>query len=272
MTTELGTELGTTLGTTLGAMEDIGPTPPVPTTIASLNPRHRYRASQAALSGGNVVSVPNEGFAGGQLNVNAGTLAAPTADAALNNAVSIAFTGSQSVVSSLPASEFIFGHNGSNCTMLLVASISAVNSGLRAVTLNAATSGTPGFSLFFTTGTTSANDFVGCAVADGLASPNLLQSHNAPGSMGGHIARVQLTAAGSTTWRDGALIGSLSPARAFSTAAPIVGVVIGRTQATTGVFVSNTRFAELLMFDRLLSAPEIAAIDAEYLATYGKNA
>jgi hypothetical protein len=55
--------------------------------------------------------MPNRGSAGGQLTVAAGTIAAPSADAALGGAESVAFTGSQYMTANHPASEFRFLHS-----------------------------------------------------------------------------------------------------------------------------------------------------------------
>lgn len=80
--------------------------------VGAMGWAHRFVMGQASTSGGDVVTVPNIGGAGGALAVAAGTLAAPAADAKLNNQLSITFGGSQRLQSSLAASAWRFLHDG----------------------------------------------------------------------------------------------------------------------------------------------------------------
>ncbi len=260
MPTELGTELGTTLGTILGAMEDQGA--PLPANIAAIGPAHRYRASQATTSGGNIVSIPNEGAAGGQLNVGDGTLAQPTADAALNNAPSVAFTGTQSLVSSLPTSAFAPYNNGDDFTAVFVASI-AVSGMLQAHTFASGALG-PGFRQGVTTGVVSG------LVNNGAS--NVVVASASAGGVGANVNRFEMRGAqGSRTYRNGALIaGPVTPTGAFNTAASYVPLMIGRN--TAGGFNNNARFAEIILFPRALTTLELTVVDAEIFAAYGAHA
>jgi hypothetical protein len=92
----------------------------VDSIVAGLTPRHWYRADTVTLAGANLATMPNRGTAGGQLNVTAGVLAAPTADATLGGAPSVRLTGTQWLDSDLPASEFLFLHDGTGNDVFVV--------------------------------------------------------------------------------------------------------------------------------------------------------
>lgn len=260
MVTRLGTILGTALGTELGD----GFAGPAPPTIASLSPLHRYRASQAATSGGNVVSVPNEGSGGGQLNVNAGTLVAPAADAQLNNALSVAFTGTQQLLSSLPASAWKLLHDGTTITAYLVG-VSTGSLGVFAGTY--ATAATVGGRITFSASSSSYQCAAGGSVTTLTASGAGQVNTNV-----GHISRALVGSAltpDCTLFRNGAQVQTANYTTGPSAADPGSTLSVGRYPASS---FTNGRWAEFLLFDRALNASELAAVDAEFFTTYGVHA
>lgn len=89
--------------------------------IVALAPRHWYRGDGYVPSGGNLGGLTNRNTTvGGQLNVTAGTVALPAADAALNGQLSVALTGTQWLDSDSPAVDFGFLHNGSGGAIVLI--------------------------------------------------------------------------------------------------------------------------------------------------------
>ncbi len=263
MATILGTKLGTMLGTELADFADPGPPA---ATIASLLPRIRFRASQAATSAGNVVSVPNEGSAGGQLNVAAGTLAAPVADAIFNGQPSLVFSGTQEISASFAAALATFMHNGTPATMYAV---SAGTSGALHITNFTTATSVPGFRFTLNASLSSGALLIGAGTASIPVSSNVVGY--SPGTAA--IARAILNSAGSPQWshaRNGVVIGSGSFATANATAAPTYPLTIGRIP-NGGTFQSG-RFAEFIAYDRVLTVPELAVVDAELFATYGVHA
>jgi len=259
VTTALGTALGTRLGTALADYADPGPSVP---TIATLLPLHRYRASAASTSGGNLVSVPNQGSAGGSLTMTTGTLAAPVAEAAVNNASVITFTGSQEMRSTLPASAFNFLHNGVGCTTVMVAvpgpSIVAVGTAALAAHTGARlVIATTAVTYFFTNGsaTVASRSVAGTNTGIGTSALALTSAASSPDS---------------TLYKNGVLGSSgdftVTPSSGDATQTLTVGRYI-----LSGTF-SSGRLAELLYFDRILSVAELAVLDAELFATYGVRA
>ena len=93
--------------------------------------RHWYRADTVTRNGNNLRSMPNRGVAGGVLNVTTGTIAVPKVDAAFNNKLSIAFTATQRLTSSLPASEFTFMHDGTGKDVFVVTKLNTVSPGIQ---------------------------------------------------------------------------------------------------------------------------------------------
>lgn len=266
MVTQLGTQLGTYLGTDLGAFVDRPPVVLPP--ISALSARHRYRASQAAVSGGNVTNVPNEGAAGGQLNVSAGTLAAPVPDARVNNQPIVRHTGTQSLTSSLAASEFTFEHDGSGFTGYLVGASTgnAATSGMLAMTF-AASASQSGANIRIYGLSAGSTTFV---IARG-ANPTAVNS--APAGYAPNtftVLRVTLSSAGWTQAVAGVVVAqSASFAGALSASAPAFPLTVGRIPGSS--FLAGD-LAEILLFDRVLSAQDMAAVDAEMFATYGLHA
>jgi hypothetical protein len=262
MATTLGTKLGTMLGTELADFLEPAPTPP---TIASLLPLVRYRASQAATSGGNVVNIPNEGTAGGTLDVFAGTLAAPTADAALLSAPSVSFTGAQDLRASLGASSFTFLHDGTPCTAYLIGVATLAQA------LVATTYATPTTSVGFRCNIALTNTTF--AQSNGVNTPPPLQLTATGATTGaGYCVRALVSGGQGSQYRNGALVlGPSAPTASLSSAAPGYTLSIGRIP-NGGAFTNGSRFAELIAFDRALTAPELAIVDAEMFATYGVHA
>jgi hypothetical protein len=259
MVTRLGTRLGTTLGTDLGSFTD---TPPVVyPTINALLPLHRYRVSQAATSGGNVTNVPNEGSAGGQLNMAAGTLT-PTAVTALKSQPGVVFSGTQELQSSLAAAAWTFMSNGSDFTAYSVSlTMSAM---LR--TYAAATSGFPGAAMVVS----SSQVNISVSDGDGVPFPVNLTASGANTGLG-IIGRYGVTAGQGFVYRNGALgAGPTTAPTPFVTTTPQFTASVGRVPGG-GAFVTGT-LCELIAFNRVLTASEIAAVDAELFATYGVHA
>lgn len=95
----------------LGGSIPISPAQRANAVIASLGPSFDLEAKNAQLSGGNVASIPNSRGAD-SLVMAAGTLAAPASDILFGGAQSIAFTGTQSLLSNLAASAWKFLHDG----------------------------------------------------------------------------------------------------------------------------------------------------------------
>lgn len=261
MATTLGTKLGTMLGTELADMADPG-TPVVPSTIAGLLPRHRYRASQAATSGGNVVNLPNEGTAGGTLDVVTGTLAAPTADPAFANALSVAFTGSQEMRGSFAPSGYKFLNDGSPFTVYMVG-LAAQAQALIATTFAAVPP-----ALGFRTGIAQSNTSI--TLTDGINAPTPATIVVTGATAGvGTCTRSDLAGGAVTHSRNGALVaGPTALSAPLANSDPSYAFTIGRIP-NGGTFSNGSRLAEFIAFDRALTAPEMAVVDAELLATYG---
>ncbi len=120
-----------------GSSGGLTPTQRAEAVIASLSPSYDFDARYAALSGGNVASIPNKRGADA-LVMAAGTLAAPASDVLFGGAPSIAFTGTQWLDSNLPASAWKFLHDGSGCELFHVfASTSAAAVSVQLASLNA---------------------------------------------------------------------------------------------------------------------------------------
>lgn len=83
--------------------------------IQRMGPAHWFRADTYTLSAGNLATLPNLAASGGVLTVTAGALAAPAADATLGNRETVTFSGTQQLDSSLPAADFRFLSNGAGC-------------------------------------------------------------------------------------------------------------------------------------------------------------
>lgn len=235
---------------------------PVPSTIAGLLPQHRHRASQAATSGGNVVSIPNEGSAGGALSVVSGTLAAPVADALLSNAPSVSFTGSQEMRSSLPANAFKRYHDGSVFTAYFIG-VTPASSSLSVTTYATVLTG-PGLRLTHGVGNTT------FAIANGVNSPSPVGLSSACSPNTPYCTRHTFAGGQATQFRGGvAVAGPSAPTNALSSADPAYALTLGRWPTLA---FGQGRFAEVIIFDRALSAPELAVVDAEIFATYGQHA
>ncbi len=266
MTTWLGTRLGTMLGTELADFPDPGPV--VLPTIAQLNPRHRYRASLAATSGGNTTSLVTEGSAGGSFNVIAGTLLAPANDALFNGRPVITFTGSQALAASHAASEFVFASSGAPFTAVLVGSAAPASFNIIAnLTNNQQMSG---FALTFNG--SAGQTAIRLGAAGGAPTPLSSAVSGYTASTAGCLFAAWGTS-NSPQWvhrHNGTQVASGAFNRAPLSDTPTSVPIIGRHVAATSWW--DGKIAELILFDRALSPTEFAGLDAEIFAAYGVHA
>jgi hypothetical protein len=81
---------------------------------------HNYDANSNVSSAGSLVSLPNLGSAGGQMDVTAGTLVEPVAKASLNGHKAVSFTTTQRLASSLAESAWNFVYDGTGVYSLMI--------------------------------------------------------------------------------------------------------------------------------------------------------
>lgn len=235
--------------------------------------RHWYRADTVSLSGGSLASLSNRGKGGGQLAVGAGTLAAPAADGSMKGAPSIVFSGTQHLVSSLPASEFRFLHDGTGkeCFVVFRTGVAAYQSLLSTVTSGVAV----GAQLYVNSNTTNCN--LAHVINNGTAavfSPNPTLAIGAIALNTAYcVENAYSEQSAPEAWlsANGATVAS-----GASLAAPAVGVdpvrvlYVARSGYGDGYFTGA--IADILLFDRVLSPYERQLVREYIQDRYGIEA
>ncbi len=236
-----------------------------------MRPRHRYRASMAVTSAGKVVSIPNEGFAGGNMVSSFGDIASPTADALLNNGFSVSFTGTQAFLCDLAASEFRFLQNAASFTCFLVCCVIGASSSLQVT--NYGSPAGPGFRHSVGVG---AGGAVGAfnGVIRLNTTTNTVTANATVGQQNvGQVQRLTFSSVANqlANFRNGTSVATGTPSAGWAGSADApFSMYIG---ANPGVsFNLNCRFAEWIAFDRLLTSAELAEVDASLFRTYGVHA
>lgn len=223
--------------------------------VDGLAPRHRYMAATAELSGGNTSLVPNSGFAGGSLSVEAGTLAAPAARSGFRNRLVAQFSGSQRLVSSLAASEYRFMHNV--CSVFHFVEFSADHTGYLHSTHSI---GSQGSGTYRNGPSNTWHVYAGSTQV--VATTFSFKAAGSPGMLeltvntGGFVVR-----AGRSTIASGALLATADPGDPAST------LRLGTNSG--GGFPVQMYWAESILFDRVLSAQELSGIHNYAYLNYG---
>ncbi len=263
--TELGTELGTTLGTHLGAMDDEG-APSIDQTITALSPFAWLRADSYNVSSGKVTAFVDKAQPGHvmQQSTPANQVATPAPNAALNGQLSAAFVTASATnyTSSLPASAWTFLHDGSGATVIF---LWVPNTATQFQTCWATLAGTttPGAML---ENVSNASNGIGHFVGgSGVVAVN----RSTAGSFTVGAATYFETSLSAAAWRTaqkGTQTGTGAPGT-LSSAAPANTLALGRR--ANGTEAASIGFGDLLIFNRVLTAPERATFAAYALARYG---
>lgn len=226
-------------------------------------PSFQFRADSATLSGANIATVPNS-RGGDALVMTTGTLAAATADSALAGAHSTVFSGSQTMDSNLPASSWTFLHDGTGFELFnvfvptAIAGVNAIVGTSDYLTVD------PGALLFRSTTSTS-----GFVVRSTTAN---LVNFSQAGVLANGVATVQ-DAYWDATETPNAMLRTLNTASTSSTADPptLTANKTLRLGGNTGAtpYRANMRWAELLIFMRVLSGDERQIVREYIAARYG---
>jgi hypothetical protein len=236
--------------------------------LAAMAPAHDYRSDLYTLSGANLATIPNQGSAGGQLSVVAGTIAEPSADAALRGEKSWIAPGGQTVQSSLAVSAFRFVHDGTGAhTFCVYVPISAATAGIWAT--RAFTGTEIGAGVFY-----QASQSINFQVYNGSASEYLHASGGgtAPINAGCLIESSYLEGrapfeADTRLGSAGALVNSTN-----TTNAPAAGDAVGTLRigdSVGGAVQGRGRYARWIGFNRVLSSTEQATVRALMALRYG---
>lgn len=200
-----------------------------------------------------------------------GDIAPPVADALLNNALSVAFTGTQAFSCDLAASEFRFLQSGASFTCFLVCCVTGASSSLQ-VTNYGAPAG-PGFRHSVGVGAGGAAGAFNGIVRLNTTTNTVTANITAGQQNVGQIQRMLFNSGSNemSNFRNGTSVATGTPSAAWpGTSDAPFSMYIG---ANPGVsFNTNCRFAEWIAFDRLLTSVELAEVDASLFRTYGVHA
>lgn len=223
-------------------------------TVQELLPVHRYRIS-SYVGTSSVTSIPNEGSKGGSLVTIQGTVALPVAEPTLNNALIINFTGTQQIQSNLANAEWNFLHKRLPFTVFYVTASNVCGFG------NTNAAATVGFRFQINAGAISY-----------VVSPNWTTSISYSTTVNvGMISRFSYPGSGNCEIRKNGVVGTSgfvgSPSALDATYKASLGYMDDGNLFNTG-----GKFAEFIAFDRVLTAQELAIVDAELFTKYGLHA
>lgn len=219
-----------------------------------------FDADSFTQSAGNITALVDQKDASHTWPVS-GTVAVPSADSALNNALSCAFTGTQFALSSRANTDWTFLHNGSGMTLVHV---HVKTSDTLAILF--ATSGNP-------TSGNGLDTYVSTTSTYTSRASNALGAGGGPVTTGwpnaGAFSLCMRSALSAPTQyelrRNGSVLSSGAYGGAPSPAAASFGLTLGRSGGSG--FIG--RWAATYVFHRYLSAVEMGVVSAWTLAKYG---
>lgn len=223
-----------------------------------------FDASRYTPSGGNIANFVCGVDATHTLTVT-GTIAAPTAEATLGNALAASFTAAQRATSNKPASFFKCLHDGTGGNLFVALTPTDTSNRCIVATRPISTLAENGFFLLHGYGSAQRLGIgsTAAAIVDvtfgsaATANVGMLMSYSYAESSSPKV----------TARKSGSANNTSAPTGSPDAGDPVATLVLGATSA--GSFLSNMRWAQLHFVPGVLSAPELALIHSYMQATTG---